>query len=108
MKIISKIVGNIDIFVINNEDEFDGKFEKWNEILIHGDPAGLISFANLLIEIANLNQDAINDNQLPIGAREHVKLRPGLEISKSSDEVVVGRLDAKKTGEFYNSFIPKE
>jgi hypothetical protein len=103
----SKIAGNLDIFVKHNEDEFEGEISKWDEILIHGDPSGLKSFANLLIDIANLNQDKIEDKHLPIGAREHVKLRPGLELSKSSNEVIVGRLDAKKTGKFYDSFIPK-
>lgn len=103
----SKITGNLDIFVIHNEDEFEGEISNWDEVLIHGDPAGLKSLANLLIEIADCNQDKIDDEQLPIGERKHIKLRPGFELSKSSDEVIVGRLDAKKTGEYYDRFVSK-
>lgn len=104
----SKIIGNLDIFVIQNEDEFEGEISKWNEILIHGDPKGLRSFAKLLTDIANLNQEEIEDKCLPVGAREHLHLRPGLELSNSSDQVIIGRLDAKKTGAFYDRYIPKE
>lgn len=103
----SKITGNLDIFVAHYGDEFEGEVSNWDEVLIHGDPAGLKSFANLLIDIANMNQDKIDDKQLPIGERQHIKLRPGFELSKSSDEVIVGRLDAKKTGKYYDRFISK-
>lgn len=41
-KSVSKILGNLDILVVHNEDEFEGKISTWEEILIHGDPAGLI------------------------------------------------------------------
>ena len=102
-----EIEGHLDIFVTHNEDKFDGEISKWDEILIHGDPEGLRSFAKLLIDIANLNQEDVDDKYLPIGAREHYHLRPKLELSNSSDEVVVGRLDAKGTGVFYDRFIPK-
>ena len=102
-----KIKGNLDIFVIHNTDEFEGEISEWDEVLIHGDPTGLKSFANLLIDIANFNQDMIDDKELPIGERQHIKLRPGLELSKSSTEVIVGRLDAKKTGKYYDRFISK-
>jgi len=84
-----KITGNLDIFVTHNKDEFEGEIFNWDEILIDGDPDGLKSFANLLIDIANFNQDMIDDGQLPIGERQHIKLRPGFELSKSSDEVVL-------------------
>lgn len=80
-------------------------FKSKDEIQIHGNPEGLKSFAKLLLEIADLNQEQVDDKFLPIGAREHYHLRPGLELSKSSDEVIVGRLDAKGTGEFYKRFI---
>ena len=102
-----EIQGNLDIFVTHNEDEFEGEITKWNEILIHGDPDGLRSFAKLLIEIADLNQEQVEDKYLPIGAREHYSLRPKLELANSSDTVIVGRLDAKGTGDFYERFIPK-
>lgn len=59
---------------------FLGEKSNWNEVLIHGDSAGLKSFASLLIEIANLNQDKIDDRQLPIGERHHIKLSQDLSF----------------------------
>lgn len=103
-----EIKGHLDIFVTHNETEFEGKISKWEEILIHGDPEGLRSFAKLLIDIADLNQEEVDDKHLPAGAREHYHLIPGLDLANSSDEVVVGRLDAKGTGVFYDRFIPKD
>lgn len=98
----NEIEGQLDIFVSEHENE------KNCEILIHGNPEGLKSLARLLIEIAELNQEKIADKYLPKGAREHYHLRPGIELSKSSIEVVVGRLDAKGTGDFYQRFISKD
>lgn len=95
----NEIDGHLDIFIAQNDDK--------KEVLIHGNPEGLRSFAKLLLHIANLNQEEIEDKFLPIGAREHYHLRPNIELSNSSDEVVVGRLDAKGTGEFYNRFEAK-
>ncbi|MBJ6142139.1 hypothetical protein [Hymenobacter sp. BT559] len=89
-----EIQGVLDVFVAHNE------------VLIHGNPEGLKSLAKLLVEIAELNQEEIDDEYLPIGAREHYLLRPGLELSASSDQVVVGRIDAKTTGAFYARYIP--
>ena len=103
-----KIKGNIDFRIITNEDELDGKFSKWKEIAIHGDPEGLLSFANLLIEIANINQDNIDENELPTGERKHIYLNPSIDISKSSSPIIIGRLDAKGTREFYECYTPKE
>ena len=104
----NEIEGELDIFVFNNEDDEDGEITKWNEILIHGNPEGLRSLTKLLIEIADLNQDEVEDKYLPIGAREHYHLTPNIELSKSSDRVIVGRLDAKGTGSFYVRYIPKD
>jgi len=101
-----EITGHLDIFVIDNEDEFEGEIEKWQEVMIHGDPEGLRSFAKLLIEIADLNQESRTD--LPIGAREHYHLSPNLELSKSSVQTIVGRIDAKGTGRFYDRYIAKD
>jgi hypothetical protein len=100
-----EITGHLDIFVADNEDEFEGEIVKWQNILIHGDPEGLKSFAKLLTRIADLNQEDITD--LPIGAREHIHLQPGLDTSGSSVEVIVGRIDAKGTGLFYDRYIAK-
>jgi hypothetical protein len=103
-----EIEGELDIFVEHNEDEFDGEITKWDEVLIHGNPKGLKSLAKLLIEIADLNQEEVEDKYLPTGAREHYHLTPNIELSKSSNNVIIGRLDAKGTGEFYERFIPKK
>ena len=104
----NEIDGHLDIFIAHNEDENDGEISKWDEILIHGDPKGLKSLAKLLIKIADLNQDKVDNKYLPIGAREHYHLRPGIELSKSSINVIVGRLDAKGTGAFYERYISKD
>ncbi len=103
----NEIKGHLDIITYVVEDDFEGELSKWNEISIHGDPEGLRSLANLLIELADLNQEQLEDKQLPVGAREHYHLRPGFELSLSSDQVTVGRMDAKGTHEFYESYIPK-
>jgi hypothetical protein len=101
-----EIKGHLDIIVTDNEDEFEGEIEKWQEVLIHGDPEGLRSFAKLLIKIADLNQDNVTD--LPVGAREHYHLRPNLELGKSSVQTIVGRIDAKGTGHFYDRYVAKD
>lgn len=100
----SEITGHLDIFAVEREDELDGTKMNWKEILIHGDPEGLKSLARLLIKIADTNQEEIE--ALPIGAREHILLRPNFELASSSDEVIMGRLDAKGTGEFYSRYSP--
>ncbi|GAB3290941.1 Imm32 family immunity protein [Hymenobacter tenuis] len=104
----NEIEGLLDIFIARYEDDEDGEIIKGTEILIHGNPEGLKSLAKLLLEIAELDQEKVNNNYLPVGAREHYQLRPGIELSNSSDQVIVGRLDAKGTGAFYERFIPKE
>jgi hypothetical protein len=101
----SEITGHLDLFVADNEEEVEGEPEKWQTILIHGDSEGLKSFARLLLRLADLQQDELP--ALPIGAREHVSLRPDLDISNSSVEVIVGRLDAKGTGTFYDRYVAK-
>jgi len=103
-----EIDGHLDIYVSHNKDNFEGEISEWEEILIHGDPEGLRSFAKLLNDIADLNQEEVDDKDLPIGAREHYHLTPKLELANSSVTVIVGRLDAKGTGVFYDRFIPKD
>jgi hypothetical protein len=102
-----EIQGVLDVFVARGETEENGEIAQVNEILIHGNPEGLRSLAKLLLEIAELDQEAVDDKHLPVGAREHYLLRPGLELSASSDQIVVGRIDAKTTGEFYARYISK-
>jgi len=101
-----EITGHLDIVVSDKEDEWKGEIQKWQEVLIHGDPEGLKSFAKLLMKIANLNQE--NRTDIPVGAREHYHLRPNFELGKSSVQTIVGRLDAKGSGRFYDSFIAKD
>jgi hypothetical protein len=100
----STIKGHLDIFIAQNEDESDGEITKWQNILIHGDPEGLRSLAAILLKLADTDQNHVVD--LPIGAREHIHLRPKFDLSNSSDELIVGRLDAKGTGAFYDRYIP--
>jgi hypothetical protein len=102
----SEITGNLDIIVDEQNEEFEGETVKWHDILIHGDPEGLRSLARILLKMADLNQEDIAD--LPIGAREHIHLRPKFDLSNSSDQVIIGRLDAKGTGAFYDRFIPRK
>jgi hypothetical protein len=104
----TEIEGELDIFVSHNEDEDDGVITKWDEVLIHGNSEGLKSLAKLLLEMAELNQEEVEDKYLPIGAREHYQLTPSIELSNSSVKVIVGRLDAKGTGAFYDRYIPKD
>jgi len=105
-KIKSAITGHLDIIVVQNENEFEGKMEYWNEVMIHGDPEGLRSLAKFLLRLADLNQENMPD--LPVGAREHEHLQPGFDLSDSSVTVITGRLDAKGTGTFYDRYIPKK
>lgn len=98
--------GHLDLIISENEDSLDGELMKWQEILIHGDPEGLRSFANLLIDLADRNQE--KNAKLPNGAREHVHLRSNFDLSKSSLDVIVGRLDAKGNGDFYERYKPKD
>jgi hypothetical protein len=105
-KFKSQISGHLDIIVTENEDELEGEKTQWEEVLIHGDPEGLRSLAKLLIKLADLNQD--NVEGLPRGAREHIHLQPKFDLSNSSEAVIVGRLDAKGTGVFYDSYISKD
>jgi len=101
-----EISGHLDIFVSENEEEDEGEILKWQEVMIHGDPEGLRSFGKLLIKLAKLNQEKRSD--LPIGAKEHYHLRPNWELGKSSVEVIVGRIDAKGTGRFYDRYVEKD
>jgi bisphosphoglycerate-dependent phosphoglycerate mutase len=91
-----EITGHLDIFVVDCEDEFEGEISKCQEVMIHGDPDGLRSLGKLLIKIANLDQEKRSD--IPIGAKEHYHLRPNFELSNSSVQTIVGRIDAKGTG----------
>ena len=66
---------------------------------IYGDPEGLRSLGELLIAEAKLDQLQFPAENLPDGERHHTHLRPGVHIHPQSLEVIIGRLDAKRTGE---------
>lgn len=101
----SPITGNLDIIIDGHEDDTGDGTLQWQDILIHGDPEGLRSLAKVLLRMADLNQDDIAD--LPVGAREHIHLRPKIDLSCSSQQVIIGRLDAKGTCAFYKGYLPK-
>lgn len=106
MKNLTSVInGHLDILIHQKEDEFEKVKECWNEILIPDDPEGLRSLANLLLKLADLDQESITG--FPVGARAHEHLRPKLELSSSLETVIVGRLDAKGTGVFYDSYSSK-
>jgi hypothetical protein len=66
---------------------------------IYGDPEGLRSLGELLIAEAELDQLQFPATNLPDGERHHTHLKPGVHIHPQSLEVIVGRLDAKRTEE---------
>jgi hypothetical protein len=100
------MTGHLDVFVGYDEEDEDGNPVKRFEVLIHGDPEGLRSLAAVLLELANKDQN--EDVTLPVGAREHFHLDPRRELSLSSCPVIIGRLDAKGTGAFYDRFVPRK
>jgi hypothetical protein len=86
-----KIEGNLEI-----SKEREG-------ILIDGDPSALRSLAKLLVWLADVDQESLQAQ--PDGARFHMHLHSGdsdgfNSLTPFSEETVVGRLDAKGTGEF--------
>lgn len=101
----SKIRGNLDIHFVTEFEELHNVEESTHEILIHGDSTGLKSFANLLLEIANADQEIIDE--LPNNARLHVTLNPSIDLSGNSNTTTIGRLDAKGTGKYYSKFISR-
>lgn len=105
---LSDISGHLDVFVAEYNEKPEGEDEeiKYKEILIHGDPEGLMSLAKILIKIASMDQET--DKEIPDSERFRLHLRPKFDLSNSSDDIIIGRLDAKATGEFYDRFIPKE
>lgn len=104
-KYVLKLTGHLDIIISDKQDEFEGEIEKWQEVLIHGDPKGLKSLGELFIKMADLDQNSLA--ALPVGAREHIHLQPDFDLSKSSVQVTVGRLDAKGTGDFYDRYVER-
>ena len=98
------IPGDLDIFSAACTDVIDGERQDWREIFIHGNPEGLRGLAALLLELADTDQRTM---PAPDGAREHYQLTPGRQLAASSDTVIIGRLDAKGTGAYFERFRPK-
>ena len=91
------IKGNLDIYGY----EEDGKLC----VNIHGDPEGLRSLADLLIALADADQDNVGEHWS--GMQEHVHLDPDYDISESSHYTIVGRLDGAITKKFPDRFKPR-
>jgi hypothetical protein len=70
-----------------------------NTIVVHidGTPGGLRYLANMLIKLADHDQE--NDTNLPTGEREHIHLSPDSILGDHSCQVEICRADAKGTGE---------
>jgi hypothetical protein len=81
-----KIKGNLEIS------------KRRNGIFIGGDPKGLRSLAELLLWLANIDQES--DPNVPDGEREHTHLYCGSQLTSHSVETEICRLDAKGTGDF--------
>ena len=91
------IEGNLEITSIEEDNR--------KIIMIHGDPEGLFSFGEILIRLSKQDQNKFSG--LPIGAREHIHMLPNNQLSKTSKETIIGRLDAKGTGKFPSSYKKK-
>jgi hypothetical protein len=89
------IGGNLQIWMIDEE----GK----NKIMIYGDPEGLKSLGEVLIKLAEVDQESYVG--LPDGERDHLHIYPGFHLSDGSLETILGRLDAKGTGKFPKAFV---
>jgi len=79
---------------------------KGKTVSICGDPEGLRFLAQLLKDVADVDQTQIPDINCPqgIGTHYHVYKHDGHVHSKSND-ILVGRLDGKGTGS-HEWFLP--
>lgn len=98
------IKGNLEVLASEEEDKEFG--EKWQEVVISGDPEGLRSFAELLMSLADLDQNTLQD--YPDYASEHVHLDADSQLSGNSARLIVGRLDRKGGGAFHDGFKPRK
>lgn len=93
------IRGNLEISIVPDpHDVFP------QSVFIGGAPEGLRSLAEMLLWLAELDQDVALEVSNEI--REHIHLTPNVVLSRNSVPAEVCRLDAKETGEFPNTFIP--
>lgn len=84
--------------VVSHSEELSGR-----RICIYGDPEGLRSLGQLLIAEAELNQENLPDSCLPNGQGHQLHLQPRRHLHPDSLELVIGRLDGKKTGRINGS-----
>lgn len=68
-------------------------------ICVYGDPAGLRSLAFKLLKLAELNQSELDEKLCPDSEGVHVHLDQSLGLRLNSCEMVLGRSDAKGTGD---------
>ncbi|MDB2685917.1 hypothetical protein N9Y42_01790 [Mariniblastus sp.] len=65
---------------------------------IYGDAKGLKCLAMKLLALAELDQSNTTSSQLPDGEGFHVHLNCKLSRAKSSQNLVIGRIDSKGDG----------
>ncbi|MHC4086473.1 MAG: Imm32 family immunity protein [Planctomycetota bacterium] len=81
--------GKIDIF----PEIYEGNVVS---VTIIGDQKGLKYLAEVLLWLADVNQEDSDD---PIGTREHIHIHRNEQLGDNSCEVEICRADAKGTGE---------
>jgi hypothetical protein len=101
----NEIDGHLEIRVI--KDSVTEPIDETLSVHINGDRNGLKSLAEYLLYLAELNQEDVDDNLLPIGASEHGNLRPNIELSQTSNETILGRLDRKGKAELPAWYVSK-
>jgi len=72
--------------------------EENRAVIISGDPEGLKSLSQFLLKMSELDQSIFSE--LPDDEGFHLHLYPENELCEDSDQLIIYRLDAKKTGEF--------
>jgi len=68
-------------------------------ICVYGDPAGLRSLAFKLLKLAELNQTELDERSCPNSEGVHVHLDHSIGLRLNSCEMILGRSDAKGTGD---------
>jgi hypothetical protein len=67
-------------------------------ICVYGDPTGLRSLASKLLKLADLNQSELDERSCPNTEGVHVHLDQSMGLHLNSCPLIVGRSDAKVTG----------
>lgn len=68
-------------------------------ICVYGDPAGLRSLASKLLQLADLNQSELDGKSCPNSEGVHVLLDQSMGTHLNSCQLIIGRSDAKGTGD---------